>query len=56
METEQCSECNTLVNRGDLYFATPCGTFCERCMEDKHFAECGVCRDEFDADDGDEEE
>ncbi len=48
MNIEQCSDCDADVEPGDLYFATPCGTFCRECMESKHARECGVCASEFD--------
>lgn len=47
-ETAECSDCDAPVTRDDPYFATPCGTFCEPCMREKHAPGCGICASEFD--------
>jgi hypothetical protein len=46
-EAENCNDCDTLVYPEDPYFATPCGTFCSRCIR-KHAKGCEICADEFD--------
>ena len=51
--TEECQGCEARVSEDDPHYATPCGTFCDECME-KHIKECGVCHTEF-ADEFDEE-
>lgn len=51
-----CSDCDTPVTRDDPYFATPCGTFCEPCMREKHAPGCGICASEFDLKTEDDDE
>lgn len=46
---EECNDCTAMVDSNDSYFATPCGTFCDECMED-HVKECEICAKEFEAD------
>lgn len=46
-EPVDCSDCGTSVYPEDPYFATPCGTFCSKCMR-KHVKQCEVCKNEFD--------
>lgn len=45
---EDCNgdNCNAEVYPEDPYFATPCGTYCSRCMR-RHMKECEICRGEF---------
>jgi hypothetical protein len=52
-EEELCSEplgngkeCNAVVTQADPYFATPCGTFCEKHMRE-HVLDCGICANQF---------
>jgi len=52
-EAARCSGCGAWVEADDSYFATPCGTRCDACMEE-HAEECGICRNEFDL--GEDEE
>ena len=47
-EFQRCQECDLRVETIDPYYATPCGTFCEECLERLHVAQCGICRHEFD--------
>jgi len=44
---ERCNQCGTKVMRSDPYYATPCGTFCDFCMERYHARECRLCSKEF---------
>ena len=41
-----CTECGHAVYPVDIYFSTPCGTYCSGCMPD-HLKECEDCRIEF---------
>ncbi len=45
----ECSEegCREIVTRGDDFFATPCGTYCDEHMVE-HCRSCEICRKEFD--------
>ncbi len=46
----ECSEdgCKEMVSANDPYYSSPCGTFCESCMTEKHAEACEICRNEFD--------
>lgn len=46
-DTEECNGCRQPVERGEPYYSSPCGTYCDDCMEEKHARECAVCRNEF---------
>lgn len=46
MRTKLCSDCECSVTEDELYYSTPCGTFCPDCM-DAHAEECKVCANEF---------
>jgi hypothetical protein len=43
---EACCSCDAHVAHEDKYFSTPCGTYCEGCME-KHLKDCDICRSVF---------
>jgi hypothetical protein len=46
LDSVPCSDCDTPVEPGDPFYATPCGTYCEECMC-RHMSECEICRHEF---------
>ena len=48
VDTEQCNgvACQEVVEEGDQYYATPCGTYCRECMG-AHMKACEICRQEF---------
>lgn len=48
-DTQECQDCDDIVEEDDPFFATPCGTFCEGCMGG-HVKVCGICKDEFEGD------
>lgn len=45
-ESYECNDCGHPTYPGDPYYATPCGTYCSRCMR-QHVKQCGVCKNEF---------
>jgi hypothetical protein len=42
LTASQCQTCGVKVYMSDRYFGSPCGPYCERCM-DQHFSECAHC-------------